>query len=286
MNFKSFNLHPHIEAGIEAMGYAVPTPIQTQCIPSVLQNRDVMGMAQTGTGKTAAFVLPILQRLMDGNRKRVQCLIIAPTRELAEQTHDHIRQLGRYTKLKSVTVYGGVEKHIQIKKLRDGVEIVVACPGRLLDLMNQGVIDLSRLKVLVLDEADRMFDMGFLPDVREILKRLPSQRQTMLFSATMPDDIRALAREVLRNPVTVQVGDNAPVSTVSHAIYTGRAAPQSIPFNADTGPYGHGVGAHLHPHKGPRDTPGKADEKSRFCRRVPAGRPAAEQATGGTERFP
>jgi ATP-dependent RNA helicase RhlE len=220
MNFKSFNLHPHIEAGVEAMGYTIPTPIQIQCIPSVLQNRDVMGMAQTGTGKTAAFVLPILQRLIGGNRKRVQCLIIAPTRELAEQIHDHIRQLGRYTKLKSVTVYGGVEKHLQIRKLRDGVEIVVACPGRLLDLMNQGLIDLSRLKVLVLDEADRMFDMGFLPDVREILKRLPSQRQTMLFSATMPNDIRELAREVLRNPVTVQVGKNVPVSTVSHAIYT------------------------------------------------------------------
>ncbi len=220
MNFKSFNLHPHIEAGIEAMGYTIPTPIQIQCIPSVLQNRDVMGMAQTGTGKTAAFVLPILQRLLDGNRKRIQCLIIAPTRELAEQIHDHIRQLGRHTKLKSVTVYGGVEKHLQIRKLRDGVEIVVACPGRLLDLMNQGVIDLSRLKVLVLDEADRMFDMGFLPDVKEILKRLPSQRQTMLFSATMPNDIRELAREVLRNPVTVQVGKNVPVSTVSHAIYT------------------------------------------------------------------
>jgi len=220
MNFKSFNLHPQIEAGVEAMGYTIPTPIQIQCIPSVLQNRDVMGMAHTGTGKTAAFVLPILQRLMNSKRKRIQCLIIAPTRELAEQIHDHIRQLGQHTKLRSVTVYGGVEKHTQIKKLRDGVEIVVACPGRLLDLMNQGVIDLSCLKVLVLDEADRMFDMGFLPDIRKILKSLPSQRQTMLFSATMPDDIRKLAREVLRNPVTVQVGDNAPVSTVSHAIYT------------------------------------------------------------------
>ena len=220
MNFKSFNLYPQIEAGVEAMGYTIPTPIQIQCIPSVLQNRDVMGMAHTGTGKTAAFVLPILQRLMNSNRKRIQCLIIAPTRELAEQIYDHIRQLGQHTKLKSVTVYGGVEKRTQIKKLRDGVEIVVACPGRLLDLMNQGVIDLSFVKVLVLDEADRMFDMGFLPDIRKILKSLPSQRQTMLFSATMPDDIRKLAREVLRNPVTVQVGDNAPVSTVSHAIYT------------------------------------------------------------------
>lgn len=178
-----------------------------------------MGMAQTGTGKTAAFVLPILQRLLDGPRKRVRALILSPTRELAEQTHTAIGQLGRNTKSKSVTVYGGVNQNPQIGKIRDGAEIVVACPGRLIDLMDQGVIDLSHLEVLVLDEADRMFDMGFLPDVRKILKRLPDQRQTMLFSATMPDDIRDLAKSILHNPVTVQVGDGVPVSTVSHSIY-------------------------------------------------------------------
>ena len=219
MSFKSFNLHPYIESGIEAIGYTSPTPIQIQCIPSVLKRLDVMGQAQTGTGKTAAFVLPILQRLMDGPRKRVRALIIAPTRELAEQIHDHVCQLGRQTKLKSVTIYGGVEKGPQIRKLREGAEIVVACPGRLIDLMDQGVIDLSRIEVLVLDEADRMFDMGFLPDIRTILKRLPSQRQTLLFSATMPDDIRKLAQDALRNPVTVKVGETVPVSSVSHALY-------------------------------------------------------------------
>jgi len=219
MSFKSFNLHPYIESGIEAIGYTAPTPIQIQCIPSVLKRLDVMGQAQTGTGKTAAFVLPILQHLMAGPRKRVRALIIAPTRELAEQIHDHVCQLGRQTKLKSITIYGGVEKGPQIRKLREGTEIVVACPGRLIDLMDQGVIDLSRIEVLVLDEADRMFDMGFLPDIRTILKRLPSQRQTLLFSATMPDDIRKLAQEILRNPVTVKVGNTAPVSTVSHALY-------------------------------------------------------------------
>lgn len=219
MNFKSFNLHPHIESGIKALGYTEPTPIQTQCIPSILRKRDVMGLAQTGTGKTAAFVLPILQRLMDGPRKRIRALILAPTRELAEQTHESMCQLGRRTKLKSMTIYGGTKIGSQIRMIRKGVEIAVACPGRLVDLMDQGMIDLSRLEVLVLDEADRMFDMGFLPDIRKIMKRLPKQRQTLLFSATMPDDIRELAQDILHSPVTFQIGDTAPVSTVSHALY-------------------------------------------------------------------
>jgi ATP-dependent RNA helicase RhlE len=219
MNFKSFNLHPHIESGIRELGYTAPTPIQVQTIPSILKNRDVMGQAQTGTGKTAAFVLPILQRLMDGQRKHIRALIMAPTRELAEQIHEAIGQLGRYTKLKSVTIYGGINQNIQAGKLRKGVEIVVACPGRLNDLMDKGVIDLRHIEVLVLDEADRMFDMGFLPDIRNILKRLPVKRQTLLFSATMPNDVRDLAKNILLNPVNIQVGDAVPVSTVSHAIY-------------------------------------------------------------------
>ncbi len=219
MNFKSFNLDPRIESGITALGYTVPTPVQVQSIPSILQHRDFMGLAQTGTGKTAAFALPILQRLMKGPQKHVRALIIAPTRELAEQIHEAVGQLGRFTKVKSVTVYGGVSKDPQIRKLRGGAQVVVACPGRLIDLMNQRAIDLSGLEVLVLDEADRMFDMGFLPDIREILKRIPAERQTLLFAATMPEDIRDLAQEILRNPVTVRVGEEAPVSTVSHYLY-------------------------------------------------------------------
>ena len=219
MSFKSFELHPQIQAGVEALGYEEPTPIQSQCIPLILKGRDVMGMAQTGTGKTAAFGLPILQRLMSGPRKRVRALIVAPTRELAEQIHEAIDQLGRKTKVKSVTVYGGVKQNPQVKKLREGAEIVVACPGRLLDLMDQGVIDLSHMEVLVLDEADRMFDMGFMPDVRRILSRIPAERQTLLFSATMPEEIRELAKDILHDPVTIQVGDAAPVSTVSHSLY-------------------------------------------------------------------
>jgi ATP-dependent RNA helicase RhlE len=219
MNFKSFNLHPHIESGIRSLGYKEPTPIQTKCIPSILRQRDVMGLAQTGTGKTAAFALPILQRLMAGPRRRIRALIIAPTRELAEQTHDAMCQLGWRAKLRSFTIYGGIKKESQIRMIRKGAEIAVACPGRLIDLMDQGEIDLSRLEVLVLDEADRMFDMGFLPDIRKIMKRLPKKRQTLLFSATMPDDIRELVKDILNDPVTFQIGDTAPVSTVSHALY-------------------------------------------------------------------
>ena len=179
-----------------------------------------MGLAQTGTGKTAAFALPILNRLVQGgSRGQVRALIVAPTRELAEQINEAIISLGKHARLKSITVYGGVNINPQIDKLKRGVEIVVACPGRLLDHLGQGTIDLSHVEVLVLDEADQMFDMGFLPDIRKIMKHLPQKRQTLLFSATMPAEIRGLANDVLRDPVTVQVGATAPPVTVSHALY-------------------------------------------------------------------
>jgi ATP-dependent RNA helicase RhlE len=219
MDFKEFNLNADVSAGISKAGYVRPTPIQVKAIPSVMQGRDVMGLAQTGTGKTAAFVLPILNRLMDGPRGVVRALIIAPTRELSEQINNEIRTLGRQTRLKSTTVYGGVNINPQMQKLKRGVEIVVACPGRLLDHINRGTVNLSQLDVLVLDEADHMFDMGFLPDIRRILQRIPRQRQTLLFSATMPDAIRHLAEDVLTDPITVQVGTTAPADTVSHALY-------------------------------------------------------------------
>jgi len=219
LDFKSFDLHPRIAAGVAAAGFSTPTPIQIRAIPPVMESRDVMGLAQTGTGKTAAFALPILDRLMRGKLGRIRVLIIAPTRELAEQIHDDFRLLGRRTRCRSVTVYGGVGFTPQVDKLRRSAEIVVACPGRLLDHIQKGTINLSHLEVLVLDEADRMLDMGFLPDIRRILAHLPEQRQTLLFSATMPDEIRRLSRKVLRDPVTVQVGTIAPVDTVSHALY-------------------------------------------------------------------
>ncbi|MFA7465639.1 MAG: DEAD/DEAH box helicase [Syntrophales bacterium] len=219
MDFKSFDLTPEIESGVEDMGYTEPTEIQVQAIPHIMQGRDVTGLAQTGTGKTAAFVLPIL-RLLKRSGKPVRVLVIAPTRELAEQIHEAFQGLGRHTGLKSVAVYGGVDRKAQIRRVREGADIVVACPGRLLDLMEQSIIKLARVEVLVIDEADRMFDMGFLPDVRRIIKRVPPQRQTLLFSATMPDDVRALAGEILNDPVNIRVGAPVPVSTVSHAIYT------------------------------------------------------------------
>lgn len=219
MEFHAFNFHPQVAVGITAAGYVSPTPIQVQAIPPILEGRDVVGLAQTGTGKTAAFVLPILHRLMQGGRRHVRALVIAPTRELAEQIHEAIGILGRQTRLQSVSIYGGVSMNAQIQKLRSGVEIVVACPGRLLDHINHGMINLSHMEVLVLDEADRMFDMGFLPDIRKIISHVPSKRQTLLFSATMPDDIRRLAREVLSKPVTVQVNPAVPASTVAHALY-------------------------------------------------------------------
>ena len=219
MNFEAFNFHPGIMAGVRALGYTTPTPIQVKAIPPIMQGRDVIGLAQTGTGKTAAFVLPILQRLLQSPRGRVNALIISPTRELAEQTCEAISELGRQTGLRSIAIYGGVSMQQQIQGLRSGSEIAVACPGRLLDHIWKGTIDLSHVEVLVIDEADRMFDMGFLPDIRSILKCLTRQRQTLLFSATMPDDIRRLVQDVLHQPVTVQIGRRVPATTVSHALY-------------------------------------------------------------------
>jgi ATP-dependent RNA helicase RhlE len=219
VNFETFNLDPRIMDGVRKLGYEEPTPIQARAIPPVMEGRDIIGMAQTGTGKTAAFILPILQRLSHRPRGHTGALIVSPTRELAEQIYEASRDLGQYTGLKSIAIYGGVGMSMQVQKLRRGVEIVVACPGRLLDHLLKGTVDLSHLEVLVIDEADRMFDMGFLPDIRNIIKCIMGPRQTLLFSATMPSDIRRLVQEVLSDPVTVQIGQSAPAKTVSHAIY-------------------------------------------------------------------
>jgi len=219
MDFDTFTFHPRILSGISAAGYTTPTPIQQHAIPPILEGRDLLGLAQTGTGKTAAFALPILQRLMNGPRGRVRALILSPTRELAEQIHTAIQALGRMTGLRSMSIYGGVNARQQVQDLRAGTEIVVACPGRLLDLMGQRVIDLNSVEILVLDEGDQMFDMGFLPDIRRILAVLPAPRQTLLFSATMPQEIRSLASEFMIRPVAIDLGASRPVGTVGHAIY-------------------------------------------------------------------
>ncbi len=219
MQFEQFSFDPRILSGIKNAGYTTPTPIQQQAIPVVLEQRDILGLAQTGTGKTAAFMLPILQHLIGQPSRNIRALIIVPTRELAEQIHQTAKDLGKNTRLRSTTIYGGVGKGNQLNALRRGVDIVVACPGRLLDLLNDRLIDLSHVEILVLDEADHMCDMGFLPDIRRILKRVPEKRQTLFFAATMQDEIRSLANNILHNPVTVQIGIIAPTKTVSHALY-------------------------------------------------------------------
>ncbi len=219
MTFESFKLHRRIASRVKALGYTTPTPIQEKVIPRALEGHDIMGLAPTGTGKTAAFVLPVLESLLQGRKHTTRALVIAPTRELAEQISEEFRSLGSYTKLRVVSIYGGVSQGPQVGKLRSGADIVVACPGRLLDLINQGKVNLSRVEVLVLDEADRMFDMGFLPDIRKIVSHIPEKGQVMLFSATMPKAIRSLAHDFMEKPITIQIGHTAPVETVSHALY-------------------------------------------------------------------
>jgi ATP-dependent RNA helicase RhlE len=205
--------------GIKNSGYETATPIQEAAIPAALRGRDIIGTAQTGTGKTAAFVLPILNKLLDGPRGTPRALIVTPTRELAEQIHQVIRALSIGTKVRSATIYGGVTANRQIKALREGVEILVATPGRLLDLVQQRYAKLEHIEVLVLDEADRMFDMGFLPDVKRIIKAVPTQRQTMLFSATFPSEVELLAKIALVEPQKIAMGISKPAITVTHALY-------------------------------------------------------------------
>jgi ATP-dependent RNA helicase RhlE len=219
LNFEQFNLDSRLMQGIKNAAYETATPIQEAAIPAALRGRDIIGTAQTGTGKTAAFVLPILHRLLDGPRGMPRALIVTPTRELAEQIYQVIRALSVGTRLRSATIYGGVGANRQIKALREGVEILVATPGRLLDLVQQRYAKLHNIEVLVLDEADRMFDMGFLPDVRRIIKAVPAQRQTMLFSATFPPEVELLAAHSLTNPQRISMGISRPAHTVTHALY-------------------------------------------------------------------
>ncbi len=219
MNFNQFNLDSRLNTGIRQAGFETPTPIQESAIPLAISGHDIIGTAQTGTGKTAAFVLPILNKLLKGPRNKTRALIITPTRELAEQIHQTIIELGKGTNLRSVSIYGGVGPTPQIDALRRGVEIVVACPGRLLDHIQNQHAKLGGVEILVLDEADRMLDMGFLPDIKRILNLLPNKRQTMLFSATFPKEIEQLARQTLQNPQRVSIGLALPAHTVSHTLY-------------------------------------------------------------------
>ena len=210
--FPSLNLSQDILRAVHAEGYTTPTPIQAETIPHILKGRDLLGCAQTGTGKTAAFALPILHRLISQpplNRRGIRVLVLAPTRELAIQIDESFRTYGRHARLATTVVFGGVNQGSQTRALRAGVDVLVATPGRLLDLMNQGFVDLNRVETLVVDEADRMLDMGFIRDVRRIVQELPKDRQTLMFSATMPAPIRQLADTILRDPVTVQVASTS-----------------------------------------------------------------------------
>lgn len=219
MDFQTLGLQKKICSLVEVAGYTEPTPIQEKTIPLVISGKDVMGLAPTGTGKTAAFVLPILQRLGTPSAAGIRCLVIAPTRELAEQIHGVFELFSSAYNLRSAVVYGGVSALPQLRNFKRGLDVVVACPGRLLDHLQQKNLTLKSLEILVLDEADHMFDMGFLPNIRAIIAQVPKTRQTLLFSATMPAEVRHLALEILQQPQTVDLNQNAPVNTVSHALY-------------------------------------------------------------------
>jgi ATP-dependent RNA helicase RhlE len=223
MSFESFKFDGRVKQGLQAAGYEKATPIQEIAIPAILEGRDVIGTAPTGTGKTAAFVLPILHNLLatkkQDARRATRALIITPTRELAEQIHTVIKELGKFTSLRSATVYGGVGMQPQEKALRQGVEVIVACPGRLLDHLNRGTASLDQVEVMVIDEADRMLDMGFLPSIQQIMKHVSSRRQTLLFSATFDAAVEQLAVKSLKSPQRFSTGTDAPSSTVAHTLY-------------------------------------------------------------------
>ena len=223
MSFASLGLSDPILQAVTANGYDTPTPIQAQAIPAIIEGKDVMGAAQTGTGKTAGFTLPILERLSQGERAKsnhIRALILTPTRELAAQVHESVITYGKHLSLSSAVVFGGVKINPQMMKLRRGVDILVATPGRLLDLHNQNAVNFSQVEVLVLDEADRMLDMGFIHDIKKILAKLPTKRQNLLFSATFSNDIRSLAKGMVNNPVEISVSPrNTTVELVEQLVH-------------------------------------------------------------------
>lgn len=220
MTFNDLELTEPLQKAVHQVGYKNPTPIQQQSIPAILAGRDILGCAQTGTGKTAAFSIPTIQLLNENiqplNQKAIiKCLILTPTRELAIQIGESLSDYGRFSRLKHLVIFGGVPQHSQVQALRNGVDILVATPGRLLDLMDQGYISLSKIEIFTLDEADRMLDMGFVHDVKKVIKKIPVKRQTLFFSATMPDSIMALANSILTNPLKVEI---KPVTTTAELI--------------------------------------------------------------------
>lgn len=219
MSFEKFELSEEIRLGLKDLRYESPTPIQNECIPLILEGKDVIGAAQTGTGKTGAFVIPLLQKILDNKSNHTQALILSPTRELAQQIDEQIFAIGYHTGIDSATVIGGSDFSTQAKAIRAGVDIVVATPGRLIDQMKVLDIDFGHLNYLVLDEADRMLDMGFLPDVMKIVKQLPKERQTMLFSATMVEEVQKVVDQVMNDPAEVEFEVSKPVDSVDQQVY-------------------------------------------------------------------
>ncbi len=223
MSFNSLGLADTLLKAVSAQGYTTPTPIQKKVIPIILEGKDVLASAQTGTGKTAGFTLPILQLLTSGQQLRnrpIRSLILTPTRELAAQISENVKDYSKFLDIKSTVIFGGVNQNPQVQALRNGVDILIATPGRLLDLQNQGLLSLAKVEILVLDEADRMLDMGFLRDIKKILNLLPSKRQNLLFSATFSKEIKQLAQSILNHPVTVEATPgNTTAEMVNHKIY-------------------------------------------------------------------
>lgn len=237
MNFEDLKLAPAILKAVREQGYEIPTPIQAQAIPVVLAGNDLLGGAQTGTGKTAAFTLPMLHRLAMSRSAQnkwggrgIRALVLTPTRELAAQVEESVRTYGKYLQLSSTVIFGGVGMNPQIERVKNGIDILVATPGRLLDLQQQGLMDLSMVQMLVLDEADRMLDMGFIHDVKKVLALLPKEKQSLLFSATFSDEITALANGLLKNPQSVQVTPrNSTVQRITQAIHpVGRSKKKAL----------------------------------------------------------
>lgn len=232
MTFNDLGLIDPILKALNDKGYQTPTPIQEQAISQVLHKKDLLGVAQTGTGKTAAFAIPIIQSIVnsENHHKGIKALIVTPTRELAIQINDNIRAYSKYCKLKHTVVFGGVKQNAQVQSLKGGIDILVATPGRLLDLMDQGYISLSKIEIFVLDEADRMLDMGFIHDIRKLLKVLPHKRQSLFFSATMPPDILKLSKQILHHPIKVEV---TPAATTAQTVkqqmyYTNRTSKKEL----------------------------------------------------------
>lgn len=224
MTFKDLKLIEPLLTALEEKGYTSPTPIQEQAIIPALENKDLLGLAQTGTGKTAAFTLPIIQQLclnkQDSKKKTIQALILTPTRELAIQINDELKDFTSHTNIRHAVIFGGVKQAAQVRQLKAGADILVATSGRLLDLMSQGIIKLDAIRYFVLDEADRMLDMGFIHDIKRILLKLPKKRQTLFFSATMPNSIAKLSKSMLSNPVRIQVEPTSSIETIEQVVYS------------------------------------------------------------------